>query len=73
VQDERPRSKVDLRRLALRDQKMAASNDIASNPLEQAANPEGGLPDGGPGVISGGERHRPVWDSHIINATFPPV
>lgn len=73
MQDERLRSKVDLRRLALRNQKMAASNYIASNPLEQAANPEGVLPDGGSGVISGGEGHRPVRDGQIINATFPPV
>jgi hypothetical protein len=52
---------------------MAASNYIVSNPLEQAANPEGALPDGGSGVISGGEGRRPVWNGHIINATFPPV
>jgi hypothetical protein len=72
VQDERLQGKVDLRRLALGNQKMAASNDIASNPLEQTANPQGVLPDGS-GVISGGEGHRPVWDGHIINATLPPL
>jgi hypothetical protein len=52
---------------------MAANNYIASNPLEQAANPEGVLPGGDSGVISVCEGHRPVWDCHLINATIPPV
>jgi hypothetical protein len=51
---------------------MAANNYIASDPLEQAANPEGVLPGGDSGIISVCEGHPPVWDGHI-NATFPPV
>jgi hypothetical protein len=70
--------KVDPRRLALTGQKMADSKQIFSNP--QTANPLRVLPDGAgrpvplgdPGFAGGGEGNCPLWDGHIIDATFPP-
>ena len=73
--------KVDPHRLALTSQKMADSNQNTSNPLGQTANPQGVLPDaaGRPVPLvdrdfaGGGEGNCPLWDGHIIDATFPLV
>ena len=85
VQLEPLQGKVDPHPLALTSQKMADSNQNTSNPPGQAANPQRELPDGTSGVISlgpapicrgtagGGEGNCPLWDGHIIDATFPPV
>jgi hypothetical protein len=86
VQLEPLQGKVDPRRLAWTSQKMADSNQITSNPVAQTANPESVLPDGTSGIISGrpvplddrelaggDEGNCPLWDGHIIDATFPLV
>ena len=73
--------KVDPRRLALRGQKMADSNQITSNLPAQTANPQRVVPDGAGRPVAlgdrefagGGEAKCPLWDGHIIDATFPPV
>src|SRR5260221_13738669 len=60
---------------------MADSNQNTSNPLGQTANPQGVLPDaaGRPVPLvdrdfaGGGEGPCPLWDGHIIDATFPLV
>jgi hypothetical protein len=56
---------------------MADSNHISSNPPEQTANPQRVLPDDTSGIIPicrntvcGGEGNCPLWDSHIVDATF---
>jgi hypothetical protein len=78
VQLEPLQGKVDPRGLAWTSQKMADSNHITSNPLAQTANPQRVLPDDTPGIIpicrnaaGGGEGNCPLWDGHIIDATFP--
>jgi hypothetical protein len=81
VQLEPLQGKVDPRRLSWTSQKMADSNQITSNPLAQTANPQGVLPDGAGGPVplgdrefaGGGEGSCPLWDGHIIDATFPLV
>jgi hypothetical protein len=81
VQHEPLQGKVDPRRLALRSEKMAGSNQITSNLLAQTANPQPVLPDGAgrPAPLGdrefagGGEGNCPLWDGQIIDATFPPV
>ena len=81
MQLEPPQGKVDPRRLALRSQKMTDSNQVTSNPLAQTANPQRVLPDGagrpvplGDREFAGGdEGNCPLWDGHIIDATFPMV
>ena len=80
MQHERLQGKVDPR-LALTSQKMADSNHITSTPLAQTANPQRVLPDGEGRPIPlgdrelarGGEGNCPLWDGHIIDATYPPV
>jgi hypothetical protein len=64
---------------------MADSNQITLNPVVQTADPQRVPPGGTSGVISlgpaptgrntaaGGEGNCPLWDGHIIDATFPPV
>jgi hypothetical protein len=60
---------------------MADSNQITSNPLAQTANPQHVLPDGAGRPVplgdrefpGGGEDNCPLWDGHIIDATFPLV
>jgi hypothetical protein len=64
---------------------MTGSNQTTSNPLAQTANPQRVLPDRASDDISfrpepicssnagGGEGDSPLWDGHIIDATFPPV
>jgi hypothetical protein len=72
---------VDPRRLALGSQKMADSNHTTSIPLAQTANPQRVVPDGAGRPVplgdrefaGGGEGNCPLWDGHIIDATFPPV
>jgi hypothetical protein len=81
VQLEPPQGKVDPRRLALRSQKMTDSNQITSNLLAQTADPQRVLPDGAGRPVplgdrefaGGGEGNCPLWDGHIIDATFPLV
>ena len=81
MQHEPLQGKVDPRRLALRSEKMAGSNQITSNLLAQTANPQAVLPDGAgrPAplgdreVAGGGEGNCPLWYGHIIDATFPVV
>ena len=73
--------KVDPGRLTWTSQKMADSNQITSNPLAQTANPGHVLPDGAGRPVplgdrefaGGGEGNCPLWDGHIIDATYPPV
>ena len=70
--------KVDPRRLTVTSQMMSDSDLPASNPLAQAATPRRVLPDGTSGIISRstaaeGESNCPLWDGHIIDATFPSV
>lgn len=60
---------------------MADSNRTTSIPPAQTANPQRVLPDvAGPPVplgdresAGGGEGNCPLWDGHIIDATFPLV
>jgi len=66
---------------------MADSDHLASNPLAQTATPGRVLPEGTSGIVSfgppglpasrsiagGGEGNCPLWDGHIIDATFPLV
>jgi hypothetical protein len=67
---------------------MDDSNHITSNPVAQKANPQCVLPDGTSGIASFGpdgaapicrstagvgEGKCPLWDGHIIDATFPLV
>jgi hypothetical protein len=81
VQLEPLQGKLDPRRLAWTRQKMADSYQITSNSLAQTANPQRVLPDGAGRPVplgdrefaGGGEGNCPLWDGHIIDATFPPV
>jgi len=60
---------------------MTDSNQISSNPPAQTANPQRVLPDGARRPVplgdhefaGGGEGNCPLWDGHIIDATFPLV
>ena len=59
---------------------MTDSKQIRVNPLAQTANPRRVLPDDTSGIIpicrntaGGGEGKCPLWDGHIIDATFPLV
>ena len=60
---------------------MADSNQITSNPLAQTANPQRVLPYGAGRLVplgdrefaGSGEGNCPLWDGHIIDATFPLV
>jgi hypothetical protein len=60
---------------------MADSNKITSNPVAQTANPQRVWLDGAerPAPLTdrefagGGEGNCPLWDGHIIDATFPLV
>jgi hypothetical protein len=64
---------------------MPDGNQITLNPVVQTADPQRVLPEGSSGIISlgpapvcrntagGGEGDCPLWDGHIIDATFPPV
>jgi hypothetical protein len=64
---------------------MADSNQITLNPVVHTADAQLVLRDGTSGGISlgpasacrnsagGAEGQCPLWDGHIINATFPPV
>jgi hypothetical protein len=60
---------------------MADSNQITLNPVVQTADSQRGPPGGTSEIIpicrntraSGGEGSCPLWDGHIIDATFPPV
>jgi len=60
---------------------MADSNKNTSNPLASTANLQAVLPDGagrpvplGDREFAGGrEDNCPLWEGHIIDATFPPV
>ena len=73
--------KVDPRRLALRSQKMADTDRLTSNPQARTADPQRVLPDGAGRPVplddrklaGGGEGNCPLWDGHIIDATFPLV
>ena len=60
---------------------MTDSNQITSNLLGQTADPQRALPDGAGLPVpwgdresaGGGEGNCPLWDGHIIDATFPLV
>jgi hypothetical protein len=60
---------------------MADSNQITLNPVVQTADPQRVLPEGTgrPVPLSDrefagrGEGNCPLWEGHIIDATFPPV
>ena len=60
---------------------MADSNQMTSDPLAQTAIPQRVLPDaarrpvplGDREFAGGGEGNCPLWDGHIIDATFPLV
>jgi hypothetical protein len=63
---------------------MADSQQLNSDPLALTAEPECVLPDGNPGIASaklpasgnipgGDDGDCPLWEGHIIDATFPLV
>ena len=79
MQHEPPHGKVDQR--PIEKQKMADRNKITLNPVVQTADPRRELPDSTSEIIricrntaaGGGDDHCPLWDGHIIDATFPLV
>jgi len=54
---------------------MADSDPVASNPPAQTASPQRVSPLASRSTAAGGEGENncPLWDGHIIDATFPPV
>jgi hypothetical protein len=61
---------------------MADNYQPTSKPIAQTADPQRVFPDGTPGIIAAsicrgtpgdGEGNCPLWDGHIIDATFPLV